>query len=178
MYCALISLSKYLPYRKDTLHGRLHLSLALSEPLECMLELWDRSAVNKFGHFLDAEWGPWGLSCREKFVLLFKDLPLLPPHGYWVMSSLNTINSVNWNVLRCWHSHIYKFCQSLRCSNSVKLWSLKMWEKTFTTPYEWFGVWSVVVLYDRCSAVISESIHISTHYNSYSCDGLLTVCKI
>ena len=30
-----------------------------------------------------------------------------------------TINSVNQNVLRCQHSHIYKLCQSLRCSNSV-----------------------------------------------------------
>ena len=72
---------------------------------------------------------PWGLSSRENFILLFKDLPSLPPHWYWTMSSLNTLNSVNQNVLRCQHSHIYKLCQLLRHGNSVKSQSLKMWEK-------------------------------------------------
>ena len=50
----------------------------------------------------------------------------------WILNNVlieHTINSVNCNVLRCQHSHIYKLCQSLRHSNSVlKLQCLKMWE--------------------------------------------------
>ena len=72
---------------------------------------------------------PWGLSSRENFILLFKDLPLLPPCQYWTMSSLNTINSVNRNVARCWHSHVYKLCQL--CEVAV----FENVGKTFTAPH-------------------------------------------
>ena len=149
IYYALTSLSKYLPYWREALHGRLHLSLALSEPLECMLELWDCSTANKFGYFPDAEWGPWGLSSRENFILLSKGLPSLPPCRYWTMSSLNTINRVNRNVLGCRHNHIYKLCQSLRHGNSVEVAVFENVGNTFTAPHKWFRVWSIACLFDK-----------------------------
>ena len=53
------------------------------------------------------------------------------------MSSLNTINRVNQNVLRCGHSHFYKLCQSLRHGNSVEFAVFEMWEKNLQSLKMW-----------------------------------------
>jgi hypothetical protein len=113
------------------------------------------------------------IQCHYGFARISLHPPLIPfcPLAiYEINSPLSSpglesasSRSTKLTVPRCRHSHIYKFCQSLRRGNSVlKLRSLKMWEKKFYRASRM--VWSLALPYTSTLAHVLRIGHRSSEF--------------